>query len=154
VDSPAEVQPQVTQVGTCDRLDSQADGTGSMPVTPLPRRYLILEDLYRPVEYSRMAGKSQRRSPGPMQVTARVVAAFQAGHAGSIPVTRSTLNPQVMWVALTRSTHLGEPLNLGPCPLRARSDILGTPSPSSRGRAARYRTERGYGSDAIRRMGV
>jgi hypothetical protein len=31
-----------------------------------------------------------------------------------------------MWVALTRSTHLGEPLNLGPCPLRARSDILGT----------------------------
>ena len=51
------------------------------------------------------ADKSQLGSPAPMQVTALAVAAFQAGHEGSIPFARSNAKPQVMVHGLGRSAH-------------------------------------------------
>jgi hypothetical protein len=43
-----------------------------------------------------LADKSQRGSPALMQVTALAVAAFQAGHEGSIPFARSKPRSQVI----------------------------------------------------------
>jgi hypothetical protein len=46
--------------------------------------------------YSRsLADKSESHPPALMQVIARAVSAFQAGHEGSIPFARSNQKPQV-----------------------------------------------------------